>query len=178
VPARHAAQEPVVALGPELGELPPEGPGDRLQQPRGALLEALSLRERPCDAVLHLESRGVALPLRAQAGDAHREQAADRHDAGADQVLAAAEGVRREPEHKRKHKGEHGHGGGGARRRAGRGDQRAGDQKLHEHHRGTGGELDHGHQCNRPECRKERAVAGEEIPPIRVRAQPGVRILR
>ena len=178
VPLGDAVQALVVADRPELRHLAPERRRDGLEQPGRAVLEALGVRKRPRDAVLHLEARGVTLALGAQAGDDHSEQASDRDHAHPHEMLAAAEVVGAEPEHERERQGEQGHAGRVARARAGRRDQRAGHQELHKHHRRADDEVDHGHYGHGPERREKHAETAGPIPRNQVRAQPGARILR
>ena len=68
-----------------------ERPGDRLEQPRGGLVEAVGLGERARNAVLDLQASGVTLALGAEPGDQHRQHAAHRHHDDAGHVGAAAE---------------------------------------------------------------------------------------
>jgi hypothetical protein len=164
VPVGHAVQPVVVVDGPELRDLTPERPRDRREQARRPLVKALRFGKCPRDAVLHLQASRVTLPVGAEGGYDHREHAARRHHAHADEVLAAPEGVRAKAEHKRERQREHGHSGGVAWGRTGSGDQRTGHEELHQHHRRTHREVDRGHDADGCEPSKKRAASAGRIP--------------
>ena len=70
-PLGHAPEPAVLSDGPEVRDLASERAGNRLEQVRRGLVEAVGAGDRARHPVLRGEARGVALELAAQAGDEH-----------------------------------------------------------------------------------------------------------
>ena len=174
VPARDAAEHAVVLVhGPVLGHLAAEGAGDHGEHAHDGLVEVVRVADDPRHLVLSLEPGGVALPVGPEAGHDHREHAPRDEHGERDDVPVAAEcvaaGDHRDRHHDREGRHEHvlPHG------RAGRGDQRAHEQKLNEQRERVDREVDHHNHRHREQRQCQQAPFPGRVPRIQLRAQPG-----